>query len=98
MDKLSGNKWFSKLDANAAYWQFKIHPDGMKRTAFITIYGLFELTRMGFGLYNAPATLARDINLVLHRLNRKIALAFLDDVLVLGKTEQEHLENLRQVF
>ena len=53
---------------------------------------------MGFGLCNAPATFARAINLVLHLLNWKIVLAFLDDVLVLGKTEQEHLDNLRQVF
>lgn len=69
MDTLSGNKWFSKLDANAAYWQIKIHPDDMKKTAFITKYGLFEFMRMGFGLGNDPATFARAINLVLHRLN-----------------------------
>lgn len=35
---------------------------------------------------------------MLHRLNWKIALAFLDDVPVLGKSEQEHLDNLCQVF
>ena len=98
MDTLAGNKWFSKLDANAAYWQIKVHPDDRKKTAFITKYGLFEFTRMGFGLCNAPATFARAINLVLHRLNWKIALAFLDDVLVLGKTPQDHLTNLREVF
>lgn len=53
---------------------------------------------MGFGLCNAPATFARAINLVLNRLNWKIALAFLDDVLILGSTAEKHLDNLRQVF
>lgn len=84
MDTLAGNRWFSKLDANAAYWQIKIHTDDKKKTEFITKHGLFEFTRMGFGLRKAPATFARAINLILHRLNWTITLAFLDDVLVLG--------------
>lgn len=98
MDTLSGNRWFSKLDANAAYCKIKIAPEDRKKTAFITKYGLFEFTRMGFGLCNAAATFARAINLVLHRLNWKIALAFLDDVLVLGTSARAHVDNLRQVF
>ena len=53
---------------------------------------------MGFGLCNAPATFARVINLVLNRLNWKIALAFLDDILVLGASAQDHLANLRVVL
>lgn len=27
MDTLAGNRWFSKLDANAAYWQIKLAPE-----------------------------------------------------------------------
>ena len=50
MDTLAENKWFSKLDANAAYWQIKIKSEDRKKTAFVTKYGLFEFTRMGFGL------------------------------------------------
>ena len=65
---------------------------------FITKYSLFEFTRMGFGLCNAPATFAQAINLALNRLNWKIALAFLDDVPILGITAETHLDNLRQVF
>ena len=95
---LTGNRWFSKLDANAAYLQIGTHPDDRKKTAFITKYGLFEFTRMGFGLCNAPATFSRAIALVLDRLNWEIALAFLDDILVLGTTPETHLVNLRQVF
>jgi hypothetical protein len=84
MDTLSGNRWFSKLDANAAYWQIKIAPEDRKKTAFITKYGLFEFRRKGFGLCNSSATFARPINLVLLRLNWTIVLAFLDDVISAG--------------
>ena len=47
LDTLAGNLWFSKLDANAAYWQIKVNPEDRKKTAFITKYGLFEFTRIG---------------------------------------------------
>ncbi len=53
---------------------------------------------MGFGLCNAAATYSRVMNLVLRGLNWKIALAFLDDILVLGKCFEDHLANLRQAF
>ena len=98
MDSLAGNVWFSKLDANLAYWQVHVAPEDRKKTAFITKYGLFEFTRMGFGLCNAPATFARAMNIVLRGLNWKIILAFLDDMVVLGRSATEHVENLRAVF
>jgi hypothetical protein len=65
LDTLAGNVWYSKLDANSAYWQVKIKPEDCSKTAFITKYGLFEFARMAFGLCNSPATYTRVTNLVL---------------------------------
>ena len=98
LDALAGNTYFSKLDANSAYWQVKIKEEDRKKTAFVTKYGLFEHTRMGFGLTNAPATFARVMDRVLQGLAWKSVLAFLDDILVLGTTFDNHLDNLRTVF
>ena len=61
LDTLAGNVWYSKLNANSAYWQVKIKPADCSKTAFITKYGLFEFARMAFGLCNSPATYARVI-------------------------------------
>jgi hypothetical protein len=36
LDTLAGNVWYSKLDANSAYWQVKIKPADCSKTAFIT--------------------------------------------------------------
>lgn len=52
---------------------------------------------MAFGLCNSPATYARVINLVLGGLTWRVVFAFLDDILVLGKTMGGHLENLEVV-
>ena len=98
LDTLSGNVWFSKLDANSAYWQVRLKEEDREKTAFITKHGLYEFVRMGFGLCNAPATFSRVMNLVLRGLNWDIALAFLDDVVVLGSSFTDHVKNLRQVL
>ncbi|GFR95331.1 LOW QUALITY PROTEIN: retrovirus-related Pol polyprotein from transposon [Elysia marginata] len=53
---------------------------------------------MPFGLTNAPATFARAINLVLRGLTWKHVLAFLDDILVMGRDFTLHLRNLADVL
>ena len=98
MDTLSGNIWFSKLDATWGYWQIKVKDEDRCKTAFTTKYGLFQFKRMSFGLTNAPSTFSRVMNLVLRGLHWATVLAFLDDVLVLGRTFQGHLDNLAEVF
>ena len=98
LDMLADQKWFSKLDANSAYWQVRIKPEDRKKTAFRTKYGLFEFIKMGFGLCNAPATFARVINLVLRGMTWNEVLAFLGDILGMGKTFEDHLMVLKKVF
>lgn len=97
LDNLSGNVFYSKLDANSAYWQVRIEKLDCPKKACITKYGLFEYARMAFGLCNSPATYARFINLVLRGLTWKVVQAFLDDILVLGRDFATHYENLRTV-
>lgn len=53
---------------------------------------------MGFGLCNAPRTFTRVMNLVLRGLHWNSVLAFLDDILVLGKDFHEHLSNIKEVL
>ena len=98
LDTLSGSVWFSKLDANSAYWQVPVREGDRKKTAFITRYGLFEHVRMGFGLCGAPGTYARIMNLVFRGMSWKTVLAFLDDILVLGSSFKNHLQNLKEAL
>lgn len=88
LDTLSRTQYFSPvLDLAAEYCQVELHPED-----------LFEYQRMSFGLCNAPATFQRIINLVLHGLTLKEVLAYLDDVIVLGKEMEEATTTLGEVF
>ena len=98
IDSLDKNVWFSKLDANSAYWQIPMHPDSKEKTAFRTRQGLFEFNKLPFGLSNSPSSFSRAMSLVLTGLSWNTVLCFIDDICVLGKSTDEHFANLTEVF
>ncbi|GFS61635.1 hypothetical protein TNCV_4312891 [Trichonephila clavipes] len=73
-----------------------INPDDVHKSAIITPFGLFESTRMQFGLCNAAATFQRFIDEVLRNL--PFVFAFVDDILVASSSPEEHLQHLQILF
>ena len=98
IDALSGAQWFSTLDLKSGYWQVPLEEDAKEKTAFSTGTGLWQFTVMPIGLCNAPATFERLMEQVLSGLPTSIALLYLDDILVPGRTFNQQIENLRTVF
>ena len=93
LDLLSGSRFFTTLDLASGYWQSK------EKTAFVTWSGLFQFCKMPFGLMNAPATFQRLMAIVLAGLVKEgCCLVYLDDVIVMGKTLDEHNANLEKVL
>ena len=97
-DQLAGAKYFTTLDLAAGYWQVEMEATSKEKTAFSTYSGLYEFRKMPFGLANAPATFQQLMENVLAGLARDGCLVYLDDILVIGKTLEEHNENLRKVL
>ncbi|KAL4155977.1 hypothetical protein QTP88_000012 [Uroleucon formosanum] len=98
LDQLGKAKYFSCLDLASGYHQIGIHPRDMEKTAFSTSEGHYEFKRMCFGLKGAPATFQRLMNRVLNGINGSRAFVYLDDIIVIGATLQEHTTRLREVF
>ena len=97
-DTLAGSKWFTTLDLISGYWQVEVDPKDQPKTAFSTPDGLFEFNVMPFGLCNAPATFQRLMDMVFAGLQWTMCLVYLDDVIVMGRTFEEHLTNLANVL
>lgn len=92
-------KYISTIDLSKAFLQIPLHPKSKKFTAFSVLgRGLFQFTRMPFGLVNSPATLSRLMDRVLGagELEPKV-FVYLDDIIVLSETFEEHLTLLRDV-
>lgn len=73
-------------------------PADKEKTAFVTPDGLFEFNVMPFGLCNAPATFERYMDTVLRGLKWEICLCYLDDVVIFGRTFEEHNHRLDLVL
>ena len=98
LDALAGARYFSTLDLASGYWQVEMDPKDAEKTAFCTRYGLYQWRVMPFGLCNAPSTFERLMERVLAGLQWKVALLYLDDVIVFSATVEQQMERLRLIF
>ncbi|KAJ9512274.1 hypothetical protein QJQ45_012943 [Haematococcus lacustris] len=97
-DKLAGKRVFSSLDLQSGYHQIRITEEDVPKTAFLTPMGQFQFKVLCFGLTNAPATFQRMMNNVFKPLINECVLVYIDDILVMGNTPEEHVQHLRQVL
>ena len=77
------------------YYQVELHSDDREKTSFSTPFGLFQYTVMPFGLATAPATIMRLMTIVFSGMLYSTCLAYLDDIIIFGRTFNEHLERLK---
>ncbi|MBJ5603962.1 RNA-directed DNA polymerase [Salmonella enterica subsp. enterica serovar Albany] len=75
-----------------------VHLDDKEKTALITGSGLWQFKVMPFGLCNAPATFERFMEIILGGLAPEICMVYIDDIIVTGKTFDQHFSNLKTVF
>ena len=81
-DQLNGAKVFSKIDLRSGYYQLKIRPEDIPKTAFVTRYGLYECTVMPFELTNAPSYFMYLMNKVFMEYLDNFVIVFIDDILI----------------
>ncbi|CAH8565704.1 unnamed protein product [Dicrocoelium dendriticum] len=93
---LSGGVKFTKLDLSHAYSQVELDETSRRLTTISTHLGLFEYTRLPFGINSAPAIFQRIIDNIVRDIPNTCA--YLDDILITGRTEKEHLYTLDRVL
>lgn len=95
LPELQDCSYFSKLDIENAFHQFELHPKCRYITTFITSKGLFRYKRLLFGLSCAPEIFQHALAQILSPCTG--AFNYIDDILVYGKTQEEHDERLDKV-
>ena len=97
-DEIHGAKYFASLDLLMGYHQIGVKAEDRQKTAFITHKGLFVFNRIPFGLCNSPATFQRLMDRVFPRHLFRNVLAYLDDLLIFARTEEELLAKLEETL
>ena len=93
---VAGNHWYSRFDLKEAFHRIEVRPESRPLTAFHTHRGVYQFTRMPFGLCTAPATYQRFIDWVLHAA-RANTVNYQDDILVKAPTRSLCRTRTRQV-
>ncbi|MFH4976831.1 hypothetical protein AB6A40_003540 [Gnathostoma spinigerum] len=93
---LNGGKVFSRIDLTDAYLQVEVDDTSKELLVINTHRGLYRYNRLPFGVKSAPGIFQQIMDTMLSGLQG--AVAYLDDVIVMGRTEEEHRRNLDAVF
>jgi hypothetical protein len=97
-DQVGGAKIFSKLDLRSGYHQVRIKDQDVNKTAFQTRYRHYEFVVIPSGLTNAPTTFMCLMNNIFIQYLEKFVVAFIDDIMVYSKIDEEHDEHLQIVL
>ncbi|KAL1914161.1 uncharacterized protein VTP21DRAFT_10270 [Calcarisporiella thermophila] len=99
LSHLSGKSWFTSFDANKGSHQIPLtSEDDRAKTAFRTHLGLHQYTRMPFGVKNGPSIFQRLMDRLLGKRKWKMAVVYIDDLIISSKTFEEHLSHCSTIL
>ena len=98
LDALSEGRFFSAFDLRSGYFQVMMDEKDKEKTSFVTRSGLYQFKVLPFGVTNGPATFQRLMDITMTGLNYQICLVYLDDIIVMSKDIDQHLDRLVMIF
>ena len=101
IESLGRSKVYCSLDLIQGYHQVKLTEEAKQKTAFLAprmVPSQWQYNYMPFGVQGGPATFQRLMDRLLCGLEYRIALAYLDDIIVFGKDIMQCIERLEMVF
>ena len=98
VDSTTGHKLLSFMDAFSGYNQIRMDGVDQEKTSFVISQGLFCYEVMPFGLKNAGATYQRLVNHMFRPQIERNVEVYVDDILVKSLNEEEHLDDLQEIF
>jgi len=98
LESLHGAKVFTTLDLASGYLQVPLTESAKEKTAFVTPNESGQFERMVFGLINAPYEFSRLMQRIMSPLRDKVAMWYLDDILIPSTSCEDMFNRLKQVF
>ena len=96
MAEMAEAKFFTKLDASSGYWQIKADEESSKLLKFNTPFGRYKFKRLPFGILSASEVFQKKIVEIIDGISGCANVQ--DDIIVWGKTRDEHDLRLSQTL
>ena len=96
LTKIAAGKYFTSLDMSQAYQQLPLHDESKRLVTINTHKGLFVYNHLPYGVPSTPGIFQRTVETLLQGIPN--VLIYLYDILVSGKTTEEHCHRLSEVL
>ncbi|MBW0550362.1 hypothetical protein O181_090077 [Austropuccinia psidii MF-1] len=93
LDKLEKAKYISKMDCMKGFHQNEVKPNSMKLFRIICHMGIYEYTRMPFGIKNSPAHFQRMMDTIFkEEILEGWMVVYIDYIIVYSETLEDHVQ------
>ena len=93
---INGGTCFAKLNLTEAYLQVEVAATSRELHTINTHRGLFQFSRLPFGVKTAPAIFQQIVDTMLTGVEGTAA--YLDDIIIVGQSNQELIERISRVL
>ncbi|MBW0578219.1 hypothetical protein O181_117934 [Austropuccinia psidii MF-1] len=99
LDKLAKAKYITKMDYMKGFHQKGVEPNSMKILRIICHMGIYEETRMPFGMKNAPGHYQRMMeNIFQEEILEGWMVIYIDDIIIYSETWEDHVQYIDRVL
>ena len=93
---LNGGSYFCVIDLTEAYTQLRVNVESQKLLTINTHKGLYQFTRLVYGVSSAPALFQKFMETLLQGIPKTVA--YLDDILIQGSDYADCFANVQKVL
>ncbi|MBW0536759.1 hypothetical protein O181_076474 [Austropuccinia psidii MF-1] len=99
LDKLAKAKYITKMDCMKCFHQNGVKPNSMKLLRIICHMGIYEYTRMPFGIKNAPAHIQRVMDTIFQEeILEGWMVVYIDDIIIYSETCKDPVKFIDKVI
>ncbi|MBW0473549.1 hypothetical protein O181_013264 [Austropuccinia psidii MF-1] len=93
LDKLEKSRYRTKMDCMKGFHQNGVKPNSMKLLRIIFHLGIYEYTRIPFGIKNAPAHFQRMMDTIVQEgILEVLMVVYIDDIIIYSETWEDHMK------
>ncbi|MBW0470652.1 hypothetical protein O181_010367 [Austropuccinia psidii MF-1] len=95
LDKLAKAKYKTKMDFIKDFYQNGVKPNSMKLLGIICNVGIYEYTRIPFGIKNAPAHVQRMMDTIFQtKILDGWMVVYIDEIIIYSETWEDYVKHI----